>query len=395
MNDGRTTVWYYITSLAVGGAEQSLVALANNLDRSRFDVTIWTTFEQNPLAELVDSDIPIRTLGVDGVVVGDERATTVKGAENPLDYVRAPLRFARAVRAERPDIVQSYLVYDNTIARVAGLFSKDTTVITGARGERNLSSVPLRALDRGLVPLSDYIASNSRAGADFYVSKGMAPSRVTVVPNSRDLDQYRDGSSDGLATELGLPDDALVVGNVGRVIERKGQFDLLEAWPAIKSAFPEAHCVLVGDGADRDELRTRVQSAGCADSFHTVGTRDDIPALLDLFDVFAFPSHHEGLPGALIEAMAAGLPIVASSIDGNAELIEDGETGLLVPPSDPDALGDAVANLLGDPERARRLGDAAQTEAYGRFTIEEMVEAFENLYESIEPSSRRRPVRAD
>ncbi|MGM0718368.1 MAG: glycosyltransferase, partial [Halobacteriota archaeon] len=205
MADDRTTVWLYVTSLAVGGAEQSLVALANNLDRSRFDVTIWTTFNQNPLADQVADDVPVRTFDVDGIVVGDERVATVERAEDPLDYVRAPLRFVRAIRAERPDIVQSYLVYDNTVARVAGLFSSDTTVITGARGERNLSSLPLRALDRGLVPLSDYIASNSRAGAEFYVEKGVDPERVSVVPNSRDLDRYRDGDATGLAAELGLP----------------------------------------------------------------------------------------------------------------------------------------------------------------------------------------------
>lgn len=384
MADDRTTVWLYVTSLAVGGAEQSLVALANNLDRSRFDVTIWTTFNQNPLADQVADDVPVRTLDVDGIVVGDERVATVERAEDPLDYVRAPLRFVRSIRAERPDIVQSYLVYDNTVARVAGLFSSDTTVITGARGERNLSSLPLRALDRGLVPLSDYIASNSRAGAEFYVEKGVDPERVSVVPNSRDLDRYRDGDATGLAAELGLPENAVVIGNVGRIIERKGQFDVLEAWPRIKDTHPNAHCVFVGDGAERDELRECVAEAGYEDSVHLVGTRDDVPDLLDLFDVFVFPSHHEGLPGALIEAMAAELPIVASDISGNTELIEDERTGLLVPPKKPSVLGDAVVSLLDHPERARRLAHAAREEAYGRFTLEEMVEAFERLYESIE-----------
>jgi glycosyltransferase involved in cell wall biosynthesis len=383
MADDRTEVWLYITSLAVGGAERSLVSLANNIDRSRFDVTIWTTFDQNPLADQVDDDVPIRTLGADGVVVGDEQTATVERAKNPVDYVRAPARFVRAVRAERPDIVQSFLVYDNTIARVAGLFAGDTTVVTGARGERNLSDLGLRILDRGLVPLSDYIASNSRAGAEFYVEKGMAPERVTVVYNGRDLDAYSGGSGEGLAAEFGIPADATVVGNVGRLIERKGQYDLLDAWPGIKSAHPDAHCVFVGGGAERDEMRAHAASLDCAESVHFVGTRDDVPALLDLFDVFAFPSHHEGLPGALIEAMAAGLPIVASAIDGNTELVEDGETGLLVPPEDPRALETNVRALLDDPERARSLGRAAQADAYERFSLDTMVEGFEEFYESI------------
>jgi glycosyltransferase involved in cell wall biosynthesis len=379
----RTTVWLYITSLAVGGAERSLVDLANNIDRSRFNVTIWTTFEENPLADEVDPEIPVRTLGAEGVVVGDERTATVDRAENPLDYVRAPLRFCRAIREERPDVVQSYLVYDNTVARFAGQFARGTTIVTGARGERNLSNAVLRALDRGLLPLSDYVVSNSRAGAEFYVDRGMPGDRVTVIYNGRPLDRYRDGSAEGLAQELGIPADAPVVGNVGRLIERKGQRDLVDAWPAVRSDHPEAHCVFVGDGRDRATMVERSVTLGCGDSVHFVGAREDVPAFLDLFDVFAFPSHHEGLPGAPIEAMAASLPIVATDIDGTNELVTDGETGLLVPPRDPQALGAAVDRVLSDPQLGRSLGTAARSAAYERFSLETMVEQFETLYERI------------
>jgi len=117
----------------------------------------------------------------------------------------------------------------------------------------------------------------------------MDPERVTVVPNSRDLDRYRHGDATGLAAELDIPQDAVIIGNVGRLIERKGQFDVLEAWPRIKEAHPNAHCVFVGDGSEREALREQVASMGYGESIHLVGTRDDIPALLDLFDVFVFP----------------------------------------------------------------------------------------------------------
>lgn len=383
MGDDRIRLWLFITSLVVGGAERTLVTLANNLDRSRFDVTIWTMFAQNPLAEDVADDVPVRSLGGQGVTVGDERVATIEKAEDPLDYARLPLRFVRELRAERPDVLQSFLVYDNTVARIAGAFVPETTVVTGARGERNLSDTVPKALDRGLLPLSDYIAANSQTGADFYAERGVSRDDIVVVRNGRDLDRYRDGTAEGLHDEFGIPSDALVVGNVGRLLERKGQFDLLAAWPDVEAAIPNAHCLLVGDGDARDALEGRIDDLGCRDSVHLAGTRNDVPALLDLMDVFAFPSHHEGLPGALLEAMAAGLPIVASAIPGNEELVTHGENGLLVPPADPDALGDAIRTLATDAERARALADQAQTDAYERYSHESMVSEFESFYESI------------
>jgi glycosyltransferase involved in cell wall biosynthesis len=211
----------------------------------------------------------------------------------------------------------------------------------------------------------------------------MPGDRVTVIYNGRPLDRYRDGSAEGLAQELGIPADAPVVGNVGRLIERKGQRDLVDAWPAVRSDHPEAHCVFVGDGRDRATMVERSVTLGCGDSVHFVGAREDVPAFLDLFDVFAFPSHHEGLPGAPIEAMAASLPIVATDIDGTNELVTDGETGLLVPPRDPQALGAAVDRVLSDPQLGRSLGTAARSAAYERFSLETMVEQFETLYERI------------
>jgi glycosyltransferase involved in cell wall biosynthesis len=383
MGDDRIQVWLFITSLVVGGAERTLVTLANNIDRSRFDVTVWTMFEENPLAADIADDVPVRTLGGEGVPVGDEKVATIEGAENPLDYVRLPLRFVRELRAERPDVLQSFLVYDNTVARLAGLFAPGTAVVTGARGERNLSDPVPKALDRGLLPLSDHIASNSQTGADFYAERGMPREDIVVVRNGRDLDRYREGTAEGLREEFEIPADALVVGNVGRLLERKGQFDLLAAWPAVKAAHPNAHCVLVGDGEARDALVDRIDELGCGESVHLAGTRNDVPALLDLMDVFAFPSHHEGLPGALLEAMAAGLPIAASSIPGNQELIAHGENGLLVPPNDSEALAEAIDTLAADTERARTLAEQAQSDAYENYSHESMVEGFESLYESI------------
>lgn len=376
------TIWYFITALSVGGAERTLVHLANTVDRDRYDVTIWTMFEQNPLEESVADDVDVRTLGAEGVP-GGQRNMYVNRAKRSGDYLRIPVRFTRALRAERPDIVQSFLIYDNTVARLAGLVCHDTTIVTGARGLRHITNPGLRVIDRVLLPLSDYIVANSEAGADFYHRWGVSRDRLAVVYNGRDLDTYRSASSEGLRAEFDIPEDAPVIGNVGRLVERKGQHDLLDAWPTIIANHPDTHCLLVGDGPERSAIEARVAGLDRSEAVHVIGTRDDIPEILAMLDLFVFPSHYEGLPGAMIEAMAAGLPIVATAVDGITELITDGDSGTLVPPKDPPAIANAVCSMLSNPQNARTYGNAARAVAYETFSLDAMIQNFEQFYERI------------
>ncbi|MFP8953861.1 glycosyltransferase [Natrialbaceae archaeon A-arb3/5] len=367
MDSPRTTIWYLIGTLSVGGAERTLVDLANGLDPDQFEVTIWTIAEPGPLAAEVDEHVSVRSLE----------------ATSKAD-VLAPLRFVSALRRVRPDVLQSFLFYDNTLAAVAGLFSPETTVITGVRAVPNEPS-RVRTLVRHVTPrLADHVVSNSEAGAEFIVDHGADPDDVSVVHNGRDLEAYRSGeATPELRESLGIPPDARVVGTVGRLLERKGHYDLLEAWPGVVAAHPDAHLLLVGDGPDREGLEARARTLGIAETVHFAGTRDDVPALLDLMDVFAFPSHFEGLPGALLEAMAAGLPIVATPVDGNSELVTAGESGVFVPVSDPDSLESQISTLLTKEEHGHKLGATAAKVASTEFSLDRMLSDFVSLYESV------------
>lgn len=376
----KVTIWYFIGALAVGGAERTLVDLVNNVDRERYDVTIWTMFDDNVLAPDVDPAIPIKTLGMKNRRDSD---TFVGGASNPLDYVRVPLRFIRAVRRERPDIIQSFLFLDNTIARVAGLVSPETLVVTGARGLQNRTNPVVKAVDRLLIPLSDYIVSNSNSGAATYVKRGANPDRVDVVHNGRNLDAFIEATPAPLREEFDVPADAPLVGMVSRLVPKKGQVDLVDAWPRVQESHPDAHLVFVGDGPERVALETRAASLGVADRIHFAGNRNDVPEVLAALDVFVFTSYSEGLSGALLEAMASGTPIVATGIVENRELVTDGETATLVPTHAPDAVARAIVDLLDDPDRAAALGRAAQADAVERFSLGRMVENFESFYETV------------
>jgi glycosyltransferase involved in cell wall biosynthesis len=168
-----------------------------------------------------------------------------------------------------------------------------------------------------------------------------------------------------------------VIGNVARLVAQKDQRTLVEAAPAILEPFPEARFVVVGDGPLRADLERR--AAGLP--FEFTGGRGDVPDLLAGFDVFAFPSLYEGLCLAVIEAQAAGVPVVATPVGGIRETVVDGETGLLVPPQDARALAAAVCRLLEDRELVARLAAEAKRRARERFSVERMVERTLELYE--------------
>jgi len=378
----RIGLWLFVTALSVGGAERTLVDLANNLDHDRYEVTVWTIFEQNPLADRLAEDVRLRTLGVDGLSSADHDFAVERAADR-TEYVRAPLRFLRAVRRERPDVLQSFLTHDNLIARVARLLAPDTVVITGVRlvptGEHGLA----QRLDNLTSRFADHVVSNSHAGRRFLERYGVPDERVSVVHNGRDLSRFDRDPPPDLRSSLGVPEAAPVVGTVGRLIDRKGHAELLDAWVTVRESVPDAHLLVVGDGPRRAALEATAARLGVDGSVHFVGLREDVPDLLAAMDVFVFPSHYEGLPGALLEAMAAGLPCVATPVDGNRELLEAYQSGLFVDVGDADALARATVLVLEHPTLADALGRAARQRARERFDVDTMVAGFEDVYERL------------
>jgi|AntDeeMetagen285_2_1112576.scaffolds.fasta_scaffold02874_2 glycosyltransferase involved in cell wall biosynthesis len=378
IESGERTLWLLITALCVGGAERTLVDLANGLDPAEYDVTVWTIFSEAPLAADLDDHITVRSLTDSGRVENG----SVVGANNPLAYVTAPLRFCYAAWAERPDVIQSFLIFDNVVARLAGVVCP-ATIITGVRSVPNDRSLLREGLDRLTIGLADVIVSNSASGAEYATDLGADPESVTVVRNGRDVEHYQSADATAVRAELDVGDDELVVGTVGRLLERKGYFELLTAWCDVQTSVPNARLVLAGDGQDREELEAHAADLGCTDSVEFLGNRGDVPELLAAMDVFAFPSHFEGLPGAVIEAMAAGLPVVATPVDGTPELLDAFRSALFVPVEDPDQLAWALTRALQSPVLRRELGAAAQGDAEESFTIDAMVHGFETVYADV------------
>jgi len=213
--------------------------------------------------------------------------------------------------------------------------------------------------------------ANSGAASRQLESEGVPSARISVIPNGVSLDRF--------APRL-APRPVSTVLTVANLRTEKAHEILLAAAAALAPTYRALHFKIVGDGPRMNELRALAATLGIADRVSFLGHREDVPALLAEADAFVLPSRSEAFPNGAIEAMAAGLPVVASAVGGLLDLIEPGRTGLLVPPDDPRALADAIASLVDAPATAGALGAAARDEVSRRYSFDRMVRAFEDLY---------------
>jgi glycosyltransferase involved in cell wall biosynthesis len=230
-----------------------------------------------------------------------------------------------------------------------------------------------------IIAISDHVAR-------FTIARGVRdPARVRRVyhgletPDTRDLD--REGQL--IRRDLGLRVDDFLVGNVGRLAPQKGQRHLIAAMPLLLERVPNAHALIAGGGDLEDYLRDLATEMGVAQRVHVLGSRRDVPAIMHALDAFAMPSIWEGFGLVLLEAMAAARPIVASRVATIPEVVADGETGLLVPAGDPQALADALATFARAPDLARRMGQAGRERLRRQFTVDKMVGDTELLYREL------------
>lgn len=240
--------------------------------------------------------------------------------------------------------------------------------------------------DRALSGLTDRAIAVSASTRDFLVRERHVPAaRVRLIWNGAPLDEFAPVAPDvarAARQSLGVADDALVVGSIGRLNEQKGHRYLVEAAATLLPSRPKAHVVIVGDGDQMPALKAQAAALGIASRVTFAGHRADVPALLGAIDVFAISSTYEGTPLALFEAMAAGKAIVSTAVDGCREVLEDGVTALLVPPRDGAALAAALGRVVDDAALRRALADNA-AKASTRYDIRTCVAGMEALYDEV------------
>jgi glycosyltransferase involved in cell wall biosynthesis len=292
-------------------------------------------------------------------------------------------RLAAIITAERPDIVHAVMYQAIQLARMAKpLTSVPFKLVTSPRVNYRSRSLWTLLVDRALKGRDDLLIAECEASRQFLLKKlGYKPSKVITIRNGVDLAGWPASKVDRQKkrVELRLDPADVLVGAIGRLDRQKGFKTLIEAMALLKGS--PLRCAVLGDGPERGALDALIRRHRLEASVRLLGEKSDVPTWLSAFDLYCLPSLWEGLPNALLEAMALGLPVVASDVDGVPEAVTTGRDGLLVPPSDPAALAAALKSLAGDPARRAALGAAAQATISARFTLRRMIEEYERAYD--------------
>ena len=244
-----------------------------------------------------------------------------------------------------------------------------------------------------LTPSINHLIVVSNAIDRKVVAEGRTAAPRTLIYNGIDLVRYdHQEPCCTLRDEYGMEPTSPIVGVVGRLELEKGHPTLLEAWPLVLEACPSAYLLIVGEGSRLDALHDIARAQGIERHVVFTGRRDDIPAVTAAFDVAVLPSYREAQGLTILEAMALSRPVVASNVGGIPEMIEDGVTGLLVPPQDPPALAAAIVRVLNDHQLADVLGRAGHDLVHDRFCVELMVSAVQGLYDEGAAAVRPREI---
>jgi len=366
-------VWHIIETLDTGGAERMVADLARSQAGGRL-VTICCLKHAGPVARSLSGD-PVRI---------------VELGKNEGNDLRIPIRLASLLRKERVGIVHSHDWGAYCETAVAAAWGGVGAFFHTAHGDFHSSGNGWssrakwrvrRTAERLLSGGLDALVTVSRDLKDrIHKETGIPEQKIRVIRNGvrlRTPDWARAGR---LRQTLGIPDDAFVVVTVARLAPVKNLGILIEAIRMVRALRGNARLLIVGDGPERDALHDKAVQFGIADWVTFTGERDDIPECLGISDLYVNCSLHEGISLAILEAFFSKLPVIATEVGGNRELIESGCSGIFVPPGDPARLAGEIVRLIDDEPERKRLGTAGYAKAERDFSFDAMVKSYESLY---------------
>jgi glycosyltransferase involved in cell wall biosynthesis len=360
-------ILHIIPTLDPHGAEKQLTLLATGLPRDRFEIHVCAHTRGGPYeATLQKAGIPV----------------TVIGKRWKLDPA-AFWRLKRHIAALKPDLVHTWLFAANSYGRAAALAAGVKHIIGAERCVDPWKTWHELAIDRYLARRSDRIIANSEAVRDFYLRRGLPAEKFRVIPNAVPPARPSCVSRADLLAELGFPADARLIGAIGRLWPQKRVKELIWGADQLRCVYDHAHLLVIGDGPLRGQLERYAQLCEVTDYVHFLGTRIDVPRLVPHFDVLWLASGYEGQSNAIMEAMAAGIPVVATDIPGNRDLVVHGETGYLVPQNSRSAFAKWTLPILEDAALGRRLGAAGKARMEAEFSVDRMVGRYVDLYSEI------------
>ncbi len=357
-----------IPTLERGGAGKQLTMLASGLRRQGIDPFVCVLTRDGPLRQTLDENsVPVK----------------VTGRRWKVDP-RAYWQLRKHIKRIAPDVVHTWTFEANAYGRAAARAAGVKHLVAGERCIDPGKRWHQLAIDRRLAKQTSCIVTNSSGVRDYYSKHGIPASKFEVIPNGveavtldRDQRQQRRAA---LRENLGLPQDAKIQVTVGRLCSQKRIKDTIWAAELLKVIRADSHLLIVGDGPQRKILQRYARLVEVDDRVHFLGQREDVPQILSGCDCFWLASAYEGQSNALMEAMAYGLPVVATDIAGNRDLVVDGETGFLVPVGDRAAIARQTQLLLEDTPLARNMGEAGSQRMREEFTVQQMIDRHVQLY---------------
>jgi glycosyltransferase involved in cell wall biosynthesis len=372
---------FVITELEVGGAERCLTNLVLGLDRRRFTPIVYSLWprpkaEQCELIEKLESaDVPVHFVGL----------------RLPRHFRKGSRQLNRLLSQSRPHLLQSFLFHANVIGAISGWRTKVPHIVQGIRvADRSAWRM---MLERATSTLVERIVCVSDSVARMARDEARLPShKLCVIPNGIDVESYENIVPADLTT-FGIPPGRRVLVCVGRLHRQKGIDWLLKNAPAILQEFSDVDFLIVGQGPEEEALKTLAAQLEISQRVHFVGWRPDVPAILKSCSLLLLPSRWEGMPNALLEAMALQLPVVASRVEGVTELLGPRADEQVVPFGGDQNWVDTVASILRDAPRARELGVQNHARILEEFSLRRMIAAYETLYSTLlEVASDERKV---
>lgn len=356
----------------IGGTEKQIFLLLKHIDRTKFTPYLCCLYNSPWLEQHSD--------------LCDIHIINFTSYRFPRSYCHL-LQFAHFLRHEQIDIVQTFFRDGNIVGTIAAKLAGAKIIISSRRNLGLWNTKPYLLLLRLLNPLATRFYANSQSVANHTIAQeNIAPDKIEVIYNGIEwsaFDNTTDLTPGTIRKELNIQPDEMVITAVSNLRAVKGVETVIRAAEKVHCTYPNIRLLLVGEGGDRNFLEELAERLGIGDKVFFLGSRNDVPKILKDSDIGVLGSLSEGLSNALIECMAAGLPIVCTSVGGNLELVEDTVNGFLVPPNNPELFADALKKILAAPDLKQRMGEKSYCKARTTFNIAYCVKQTENLYERL------------
>ena len=363
-----TRILQIIPTLVQGGAEKQLTLLATGLEKGRYDVHVCALTSAGPYADVLgDSRIPVHVVGKSWKI-------------DPGAY----WRLKRHIRAVQPDIVQTWIFAANCYGRQAAISCRVPRIVAAERCVDRWKLPYQFAIDRHLAQRSDALVAPSEGVRQFYVGHGLPEDKFHVIHNGVTTATLPTSlTRDELLVELDLPQHTRLIGAVGRLWPQKRWKDAIWAAELLSVVRDDVHLLILGEGPQRWRLERFAKQVHLRGKIHFLGHRDDALKMLPHFDCLWLSSSYEGLPNSILEAMVAGVPVVATDIPGNRDLVISHETGYLVPVGDRAAFARQTLQLLEDESLRKEMGNAAKRRVADHFSVDKMIRRYDEFYQQL------------